>query len=125
LQAIGFLADFILFLLPAALWGTLTGSVTGTKVFQFIYFFSSFWNQFGPNCTTFLVAGERLLCTLCMPCRLLFQKPWQLLHYSISGTALAPRQQGQVDRHLNSADSACMPAQIKRFIHPNIYETAS
>jgi len=70
LQAIGFLADFILFLLPAALWGTLTGSVTGTKVFQFIYFFSSFWNQFGPNCTTFLVAGERLLCTLCMPCRL-------------------------------------------------------
>ncbi len=71
-QAIGFLADFILFLLPAALWGTLTGSVTGTKVFQFIYFFSSFWNQFGPNCTTFLVAGQRLLCTLCMPCRLLF-----------------------------------------------------
>ncbi len=70
MQAIGFLADFILFLLPAALWGTLTGSVTGTKVFQFIYFFSSFWNQFGPNCTTFLVAGERLLCTLCMPCRL-------------------------------------------------------
>jgi len=76
LQAIGFLADFILFLLPAALWGTLTGSVTGTKVFQFIYFFSSFWNQFGPNCTTFLVAGQRLLCmlcTLCMPCYLLFQ----------------------------------------------------
>ncbi|KAL0038700.1 hypothetical protein WJX79_003808 [Trebouxia sp. C0005] len=58
MQAIGFLADFILFLLPAALWGTLTGSVTGTKVFQFIYFFSSFWNQFGPNCTTFLVAAE-------------------------------------------------------------------
>jgi len=66
----------ILFLLPAALWGTLTGSVTGTKVFQFIYFFSSFWNQFGPNCTTFLVAGRRLLCmlcTFCMPCCLLFQ----------------------------------------------------
>lgn len=36
----------------------MTGSVTGTKVFQFIYFFSSFWNQFGPNCTTFLVAAE-------------------------------------------------------------------
>jgi len=50
--------------------GHLDWSVTGTKVFQFIYFFSSFWNQFGPNCTTFLVAGERLLCTLCMPCRL-------------------------------------------------------
>ena len=25
---------------------------------QFLYFFSSFWNQFGPNCTTWLVAGE-------------------------------------------------------------------
>lgn len=23
-----------------------------------IYFFSSFWGQFGPNCTTFLLAGE-------------------------------------------------------------------
>ena len=71
MQAVGFLADFILFLLPACLWGTLTGSVTGTKVFQFIYFFSSFWNQFGPNCTTFLVAGEPLLvllCTLCWLC---------------------------------------------------------
>jgi len=28
-------------------------------VFQFIYFFSSFWGQFGPNCTTFLLAGAR------------------------------------------------------------------
>ena len=27
-------------------------------VFQFLYFFSSFWNQMGPNCTTWLVAGE-------------------------------------------------------------------
>ena len=25
---------------------------------QFLYFFSSFWNQFGPNCTTWLVAAE-------------------------------------------------------------------
>ena len=23
-----------------------------------VYFFSSFWGQFGPNCTTFLLAGE-------------------------------------------------------------------
>lgn len=57
MQATGFLADFILFLLPAVLWDQLTGSKRGTKIFQFIYFFSSFWNQFGPNCTTFLVAG--------------------------------------------------------------------
>ena len=58
LQATGFLACFVLFLLPAVLWGPLTGSQNGRKAFQFIYFFSSFWNQFGPNCTTFLVAGE-------------------------------------------------------------------
>ncbi len=25
---------------------------------QFLYFFSSFWGQFGPNCITFLLAGE-------------------------------------------------------------------
>lgn len=58
MQAVGFLACFVLFLVPACLWDSLTGSKTGGKVFQFIYFFSSFWNQFGPNCTTFLVAAE-------------------------------------------------------------------
>ena len=58
MQAVGFLACFVLFLVPACIYRPLTGSTTGTKVFQFIYFFSSFWNQFGPNCTTFLVAGE-------------------------------------------------------------------
>lgn len=58
MQAIGFLADFALFLLPAVLWDTLTGTKTALKVFMFIYYFSSFWNQFGPNCTTFLVAGK-------------------------------------------------------------------
>jgi hypothetical protein len=25
---------------------------------QTLYFLTSFFNQFGPNCTTFLVAGE-------------------------------------------------------------------
>ena len=63
--------------MPACLWGTLTGSHTGAKVFQFIYFFSSFWNQFGPNCTTFLVAGEPLLCMLYLVTLLYFQiKAW-------------------------------------------------
>lgn len=60
LQATGFLACFVLFLLPACIYGPLTGSASGIKAFQFIYFFSSFWNQFGPNCTTFLVAGTTL-----------------------------------------------------------------
>ncbi|KAL3138696.1 hypothetical protein ABBQ32_006450 [Trebouxia sp. C0010 RCD-2024] len=58
MQATGFLACFVLFLLPACIYGPLTGSASGIKAFQFIYFFSSFWNQFGPNCTTFLVAAE-------------------------------------------------------------------
>jgi hypothetical protein len=61
LQAVGFLACFMLFLLPACLWELLTSSAAGAKAFQFIYFFSSFWNQFGPNCTTFLVAGKNLI----------------------------------------------------------------
>ena len=30
---------------------------TPTKT-KFLYFFSSYWNQFGPNCTTWLVAAE-------------------------------------------------------------------
>jgi len=58
MQAIGFLADFILFIIPAALFNTLQKPGTLIKVFQFIYFFSSFWNQFGPNSTTFLLAAE-------------------------------------------------------------------
>jgi hypothetical protein len=33
----------------------------GIHTFQFIYFFSSFWGQFGPNCTTFLLAGASSL----------------------------------------------------------------
>ena len=33
----------------------------GIGTFQFIYFFSSFWGQFGPNCTTFLLAGNNYL----------------------------------------------------------------
>ena len=28
------------------------------KQTKFLYFFSSYWNQFGPNCTTWLVAAE-------------------------------------------------------------------
>ena len=47
----------ILFYIAAAAYGPLT-SKGGLGTFQFIYFFSSFWGQFGPNCTTFLLAGE-------------------------------------------------------------------
>jgi hypothetical protein len=52
MQSVGFMADFICFIIPAAIYGTLTKPGVGIKVFQFLYFFSSFWNQFGPNATT-------------------------------------------------------------------------
>jgi Sugar (and other) transporter len=58
MQAIGFAADFILFIIPAALFNQLQQPGGPIKVFQFMYFFSSFWNQFGPNATTFLLAAE-------------------------------------------------------------------
>jgi hypothetical protein len=58
MQSIGFLADFILFIISAALFNTLQQPGRPVKIFQFMYFFSSFWNQFGPNSTTFLLAAE-------------------------------------------------------------------
>jgi MFS family permease len=58
MQANGFAADFILFVIVAALYDDLTQEGAGIQWFQFIYFFSSFWNQFGPNSTTFLLAAE-------------------------------------------------------------------
>ncbi|DBA96631.1 TPA: hypothetical protein ACH3X1_015490 [Trebouxia sp. C0004] len=57
LQLLGFAAVCILFYLAAAIYPSLA-SKKGLPTFQFIYFFSSFWGQFGPNCTTFLLAGE-------------------------------------------------------------------
>lgn len=58
MQANGFAADFVLFLIAAILYNDLTQEGAGIQWFQFIYFFSSFWNQFGPNSTTFLLAAE-------------------------------------------------------------------
>jgi len=57
MQALGFLFDFVLFLIPACIYNTLL-EPKNIGIFQFIYFFSTFWNQFGPNCTTFLLAAE-------------------------------------------------------------------
>jgi hypothetical protein len=64
MQNVGFIMMFVLFLICGVAFPTLTASATGLRAFQFLYFFSSFWNQFGPNCTTWLVAGENelLLC---------------------------------------------------------------
>eukprot|EP00877_Chromochloris_zofingiensis_P002903 jgi/Chrzof1/12613/Cz07g01060.t1 len=58
MQTFGFFMMFVLFLICAVAFNVLTASQEGLHAFQFLYFFSSFWNQFGPNATTWLVAAE-------------------------------------------------------------------
>lgn len=50
-------ADFILFVVPAFAYNFFT-SPEHIHAFQAMYFLSSFFNQFGPNSVTFLVAAE-------------------------------------------------------------------
>ncbi len=57
MQQVGFLMCFIMFVIPAFNYEYYT-SPAGIKSFQAMYFLSSFFNQFGPNSVTFLVAGE-------------------------------------------------------------------
>jgi hypothetical protein len=57
MQTIGFMMDFILFTIPAFKFDYYT-SPAGVGAFQAMYFLSSFFNQFGPNAVTFLVAAE-------------------------------------------------------------------
>ncbi|KAL1410305.1 hypothetical protein Q8F55_004311 [Vanrija albida] len=57
MQWIGFLVMGILYLLPA-IWYNQLKSIHHIKGFQTIYFLASFFQQFGPNCTTFLLAAE-------------------------------------------------------------------
>ena len=57
MQLLGFLMDFIFFVVPAFHYNYYT-SAAHVKEFQVMYFLSSFFNQFGPNAVTFLVAAE-------------------------------------------------------------------
>ncbi|KAK6526609.1 hypothetical protein TWF694_005191 [Orbilia ellipsospora] len=57
MQIVGFMFDFILFIIPAFHYEYFT-SRQGIHAFQAMYFLSSFFNQFGPNSVTFLVAAE-------------------------------------------------------------------
>ncbi len=57
MQMLGFLMDFILFVVPGFHYNYYT-SKAHVKEFQAMYFLSSFFNQFGPNAVTFLVAAE-------------------------------------------------------------------
>ncbi|KAK9839247.1 hypothetical protein WJX81_004005 [Elliptochloris bilobata] len=58
MQVMGFAWLLILFLACGLAFAPLTGSAAGLRGFQTLYFVSSFWAQFGPNATTFLVASE-------------------------------------------------------------------
>ncbi|WRT65322.1 uncharacterized protein IL334_002265 [Kwoniella shivajii] len=57
MQIIGFLGDGVLFLI-AAIWYKELSTPQHIRGFQTIYYLSSFFQQFGPNCTTFLLAAE-------------------------------------------------------------------
>ncbi|KAJ5916069.1 hypothetical protein N7504_000084 [Penicillium tannophilum] len=56
-QIIGFMMCFILFVIPCFKYHYYT-QPENIHSFQAMYFLSSFFNQFGPNCITFLVAAE-------------------------------------------------------------------
>ncbi|KAI9810011.1 MAG: hypothetical protein M1826_003802 [Phylliscum demangeonii] len=57
MQIVGFLCDFILFVIPAFHFHYYRQR-SHVASFQAMYFLSSFFNQFGPNTVTFLVAAE-------------------------------------------------------------------
>jgi hypothetical protein len=57
MQQVGFFMCFIMFVIPAFNY-YFYSHATGIHAFQAMYFLSSFFNQFGPNSVTFLVAGE-------------------------------------------------------------------
>jgi hypothetical protein len=57
MMQVGFALDFILFVVPASNFQYYT-SPAHIHEFQAMYFLSSFFNQFGPNSVTFLVAAE-------------------------------------------------------------------
>ncbi|KKK24821.1 hypothetical protein P175DRAFT_0533443 [Aspergillus ochraceoroseus IBT 24754] len=57
MQIIGFMMCFIMFVVPAFAFHHYK-EPANIHSFQAMYFLSSFFNQFGPNCITFLVAAE-------------------------------------------------------------------
>lgn len=57
MMIIGFMLDFVLFTVAAFHYKYYT-SRANIHAFQAMYFLSSFFNQFGPNSVTFLVAAE-------------------------------------------------------------------
>ncbi|POY76385.1 inorganic phosphate (Pi) transporter, also low-affinity manganese transporter [Rhodotorula taiwanensis] len=58
MQMVGFTFDFLIYLFAGIFFHQLQKPGAPVKAFTFMYNFSSFWNQFGPNCVSFLVAAE-------------------------------------------------------------------
>ncbi|PWN25210.1 MFS general substrate transporter [Jaminaea rosea] len=58
MQANGLIAIFICYIISGAVYPQLTQPGMGVHWFQAIYFLSSFFTQFGPNTTSFLLAAE-------------------------------------------------------------------
>ncbi|KAL6760417.1 proton/phosphate symporter, splice variant a [Haematococcus lacustris] len=61
MQNVGFLAMFVFYIIIYGQWenmGAHGAPGAGVQAFQALYYLSSFFNQFGPNATTWLVAGE-------------------------------------------------------------------
>ncbi|KAK4560823.1 hypothetical protein LTR86_005403 [Recurvomyces mirabilis] len=57
MQIVGFLGDFICFVIPAFNY-SYYATGPGIHKFMAMYFLSSFFNQFGPNSVTFIAAAE-------------------------------------------------------------------
>jgi hypothetical protein len=57
MMIVGFMLDFVLFVVPCFHYKYYT-SPEHAHEFQVMYFLSSFFNQFGPNSVTFIVAAE-------------------------------------------------------------------
>jgi len=60
-QTVGFMAMFIFYIIIYGQWDNMalpTSTVQGAQALQALYYLASFFNQFGPNATTWLVAGE-------------------------------------------------------------------
>ncbi|KAJ5725526.1 uncharacterized protein N7483_006883 [Penicillium malachiteum] len=57
MQILGFIMCFVLYAIPGFKYAYYTDSAH-IKAFQAMYFLGSFFNQFGPNSVTFLVAAE-------------------------------------------------------------------
>ncbi len=55
MQNVGFLAMFVFYIIIYGQWNNMAvkgAPEAGIHAFQALYYLSSFFNQFGPNCTT-------------------------------------------------------------------------